>query len=82
MSDEEYAECAASNAKKFEDVGRTLGVLLAVRLVGVVEGFAVNVFFAVRALLVVLLVALLVVFSAVDAAIDVVVFLGLMDIIG
>jgi hypothetical protein len=78
--EEEYAECAASNAKKFDDVGRTLGALFAVRLAGFVEGFAVDAFFTVAAFVEAFVdafvVTLLVVFAVV------VVFLGLMDIAG
>jgi predicted lipid-binding transport protein (Tim44 family) len=74
--EEEYAECAASNAKKFDDVGRTLGALFAVRLAGFVEGFAVDAFFTVAAFVDAFVVALLVVFAVV------VVFLVLMDVAG
>jgi predicted lipid-binding transport protein (Tim44 family) len=74
--EEEYAECAASNAKKFDEVGRTLGALFAVRLAGFVEGFAVDAFFTVAAFVDAFVVALLVVFAVV------VVFLVLMDVAG
>jgi uncharacterized membrane protein len=76
--EEEYAECLASNAKKFDEVGRTLGILMAVGLAGFVEGFKVEDFFTAAACFTVL--ALFVVFVVVFAVVFVVVFLGLMEV--